>query len=180
MPSSLSIQTMACSSFILIYASFSASCLVRLCFYSSDSAIMLCILSTLTLTSSCSAPTYSLVLDSRLFFSSFSSSSCSLRYSISLAMSSLPPASSSVSSRILPIFEKKSEGWITGLRLATLSLRYTDDLKRAVQTNKQISEHWAKERLGKYLKVCSVETVRSFLCPSPSKLCLSTRQRQLS
>ena len=53
---------------------------------------------------------------------------------------------------IVSLFVEKSEGWITGLRLATLSLRYTDDIKRAVadlpDANRYILDYFVEEILS--------------------------------
>ena len=56
-----------------------------------------------------------------------------------------------IEDNILSLFVEKSEGWITGLRLAALSLRYTDDLKRAVadlpDANRYILDYFVEEIL---------------------------------
>ena len=53
---------------------------------------------------------------------------------------------------IISMFEEKSEGWVTGLRLAALSLRHTDDIKRVVaglpDANRYILDYFVEEILS--------------------------------
>jgi LuxR family maltose regulon positive regulatory protein len=72
-----------------------------------------------------------------------------------------------VEERIVSILVEKSEGWVTGLRLATLSLRQADDMERIVaglqKTNRYIWDYFVEEILSQqtatmqdYLLVTSV------------------------
>ena len=53
---------------------------------------------------------------------------------------------------IVSTFAEKSEGWITGLRLATLSLRHPDDIERVVaglpDANRYILDYFVEEILS--------------------------------
>ncbi|MCU7817199.1 MAG: hypothetical protein KZQ81_18910, partial [Candidatus Thiodiazotropha sp. (ex Rostrolucina anterorostrata)] len=57
-----------------------------------------------------------------------------------------------IEERIVSIFDEKSEGWITGLRLATLSLRHTDDIERVVaglpNANRYVLDYFVEEILS--------------------------------
>ena len=51
------------------------------------------------------------------------------------------------------LFEEKSEGWVTGLRLAALSLRHTDDIERVVASqpdaNRYVLDYFVEEILSR-------------------------------
>ncbi len=87
-----------------------------------------------------------------------------------------------IEDKIVSLFVEKSEGWITGLRLATLSLRYTDDLKRAVadlpDANRYILDYFVEENLSQqptamqdYLLATSI--LDRFCAPLCDAVCIS-------
>ncbi len=53
---------------------------------------------------------------------------------------------------VVALFEEKSEGWVTGLRLAALLLRHTDDIERVVAglqgANRYVSDYFVEEILS--------------------------------
>lgn len=62
-----------------------------------------------------------------------------------------------IEERIVTIFDEKSEGWITGLRLATLSLGHSDNIERVVanmpETNCYVLDYFVEEILSQQSKV---------------------------
>jgi LuxR family maltose regulon positive regulatory protein len=87
-----------------------------------------------------------------------------------------------IEDNIVSLLEEKSEGWITGLRLATLSLRYTDDLERALadlpDANHYISDYFVEEILSQqptamqdYLLATSI--LDRFCAPLCDAVCIS-------
>lgn len=58
---------------------------------------------------------------------------------------------------IVSIFEEKSEGWVTGLRLAALSLRHTDNIQRVSaglpDANRYVLDYFVEEILSQQPKV---------------------------
>jgi LuxR family maltose regulon positive regulatory protein len=61
-----------------------------------------------------------------------------------------------IEEKIVSIFEKKSEGWVTGLRLAALSLRHTDNIESTAvslqDANSYILDYFVEEILTKQPK----------------------------
>ena len=89
-----------------------------------------------------------------------------------------------IEERIVSTFAEKSEGWITGLRLATLPLRHTDDIERVVaglpDTNRYVLDYFVEEILSHqptaiqdYLLATSI--LDRFCAPLCDAVCISDK-----
>ena len=90
----------------------------------------------------------------------------------------------SIEERAISIFFEKTEGWITGLRLAALSLRHTDDVARVAaglpDANRYVLDYFVEEILSQqsstiqdYLLATSI--LNRFCAPLCDAVCMSDR-----